>query len=82
MDIDARIDEFNLKKTIILLRISNLKTVDRFIYCASSYSLLCKVRNKIGFCHLLNIKYKFKIDIKLMFTKQLFNWLSHNFDNL
>ncbi|RNA21819.1 hypothetical protein BpHYR1_040461 [Brachionus plicatilis] len=54
VDIDARIDELNAQKPKKdhNFRISNLNTVDRIIYCASSDSLLCKVRHKIGFCHL------------------------------
>ncbi|RNA01557.1 hypothetical protein BpHYR1_017768 [Brachionus plicatilis] len=34
--------------------ISEMNTVDRIIYRAWNDSLLCKVRQKIGFCHLSN----------------------------
>ncbi|RNA37454.1 hypothetical protein BpHYR1_031970 [Brachionus plicatilis] len=54
LDINGRIDEFNAQKPKKYhnFRISNLNTIDRIIFCTSSDFLLCKVRHKIGFCHL------------------------------
>ncbi|RNA12423.1 hypothetical protein BpHYR1_020173 [Brachionus plicatilis] len=50
VDIDARIDELNAPKPKKYhnFRISNLNTINCIIYCASSNSLLCKVRHKMA----------------------------------